>query len=331
MPDLVKILIVGAGPAGTAAAIQLAKSGLDVVILESKRFPRPRPGETLHPGIEPLLRKLGVDEQVNERPFLRFPGINVQNRLEPPSFQPFQPFGSTDDSPWMGYQIPRSDFDQILLDRAVDLGAKLKTLRALKPLLDQDRVVGVLTDDGEFFADVVIDAAGGNHWLARYIEVGFDVESSPRVVKYGYFKNHNPLQYQTPLFRYESDGWSWFARVCESEIAWVRLFEDADAVSNDFAPDKENAIGPTRGSDVTWRIAKQCAGPGWFAAGDAAFVLDPASSHGVLKAIMSGMMVAHLVAHRNQISEVQAIEHHQSWLREQFYRDVERLQESTSY
>jgi len=36
-------------------------------------------------------------------------------------------------------------------------------------------------------------------------------------------------------------------------------------------------------------------GQGYFVVGDAAAVLDPSSSHGVLKALMSGMMAAHLI------------------------------------
>ena len=55
-------------------------------------------------------------------------------------------------------------------------------------------------------------------------------------------------------------------------------------------------LAPSRGADVTWRMAAQAAGPGWFMVGDAAATLDPTSSHGVLKAIMSGMTAGHLIS-----------------------------------
>ncbi|UOQ71628.1 NAD(P)/FAD-dependent oxidoreductase [Hymenobacter cellulosilyticus] len=47
-----------------------------------------------------------------------------------------------------------------------------------------------------------------------------------------------------------------------------------------------------RGEDVTWRLVQPAAGPGYVLAGDAAAILDPAAGHGVLKALMSGMMAA---------------------------------------
>jgi flavin-dependent dehydrogenase len=43
-------------------------------------------------------------------------------------------------------------------------------------------------------------------------------------------------------------------------------------------------------------MADEAAGPGWFMVGDAAATLDPTSSHGVLKAIISGMTAGHLIA-----------------------------------
>ncbi|CAA9514798.1 MAG: hypothetical protein AVDCRST_MAG67-3023, partial [uncultured Solirubrobacteraceae bacterium] len=58
------VAIVGTGPAGAAAAIACARSGLRVALLERSRLPRERPGETLHPGVEAPLRELGVLERV---------------------------------------------------------------------------------------------------------------------------------------------------------------------------------------------------------------------------------------------------------------------------
>jgi flavin-dependent dehydrogenase len=43
-------------------------------------------------------------------------------------------------------------------------------------------------------------------------------------------------------------------------------------------------------------MATETARPGWFMVGDSAATLDPTSSHGVLKALMSGMMAGHLIA-----------------------------------
>ena len=69
------VLVLGAGPAGTAAAISAAKSGLKVAIVERSVFPRYRPGEALHPGMRPLFAQLGVEQEIERCNFLTFDGI----------------------------------------------------------------------------------------------------------------------------------------------------------------------------------------------------------------------------------------------------------------
>ena len=84
-----------------------------------------------------------------------------------------------------------------------------------------------------------------------------------------------------------------------------------------------------RAKDVTWRLAKPSAGPGYFLIGDAASVLDPASSHGILKAIMSGMMAAHLISQtvEQRASEASAAEAYNTWMLDWFEHDTRRLKE----
>ncbi len=65
------VIILGGGPAGSATAIICAQHGLQVALLERDKFPRNRPGETLHPGVEPLLGQLGVLEEILNADFIR--------------------------------------------------------------------------------------------------------------------------------------------------------------------------------------------------------------------------------------------------------------------
>ena len=55
-------------------------------------------------------------------------------------------------------------------------------------------------------------------------------------------------------------------------------------------------VGPSKGADVTWRMAALTAHPVWFIVEDAACRLDPLSSKGVLRAMMSGIAASHLIA-----------------------------------
>ena len=85
--------------------------------------------------------------------------------------------------------------------------------------------------------------------------------------------------------------------------------------------------GASRAADVTWRKVESVAGPGFLLVGDAAAVLDPAASHGVLKALMSGMMAAHLIesASRAGQPEAHALLAYQEWLTWWFDADVAKL------
>jgi flavin-dependent dehydrogenase len=84
-----------------------------------------------------------------------------------------------------------------------------------------------------------------------------------------------------------------------------------------------------RAADVTWRIANPPAGSGYFLVGDAASVLDPASSRGILKAIMSGMMAAHLIIKmaEHQVEGAVAAQNYSNWVQSWFEHDTKRLRE----
>src|SRR5687768_16780881 len=114
----VDVVVVGAGPGGCAAAIRCALAGLDVVVVEARRFPRHRPGESLHPGVLTLLRELGVAAEVERAGFVRYPGHHVSWGGP----RRFQAFGSDALGAWLGVQAVRSQFDEILLRRARALG-----------------------------------------------------------------------------------------------------------------------------------------------------------------------------------------------------------------
>lgn len=75
------VVIIGAGPAGTAAAISLAMRGVKSVIVEAGKFPRDRPRETFHPGSEAIFSLLGVRDQVERNCEIRPTGRFVQRTL----------------------------------------------------------------------------------------------------------------------------------------------------------------------------------------------------------------------------------------------------------
>src|SRR5689334_10259420 len=164
----VDVVVVGGGPAGSAAALWCVRQGLRVVLLEREQFPRHRPGETLPPGVEPIFAQLGVADAIRAAGFIRHAGTWVT--WSGP--RRFDAFGADDNGPWLGFQAPREALDPMLLQAAAEAGATVRQpCHALHPLHEDGRVVGVASADGPIRASWLIDAAGGGHWLARRLGI----------------------------------------------------------------------------------------------------------------------------------------------------------------
>jgi flavin-dependent dehydrogenase len=287
------VVVIGGGPAGCAAAIACAVRGLRVTLCEREPDGRDRPGETLHPGAEPLLAQLGVADRLPGVVGARHSGLWI----EWGGPRRFAAFGGETGAPWQGLQVWRAAFDAMLLDRARALGVAVREGCAATSLLrDGDAVSGVSTASGPIAARMVVDATGAARWLGRALAVESPPRSPRLFARYGYVEGACPARDEAPLLVGDASGWSWSARVKPATYQWtsVRFGERGGPV-----PDELRALaplGPERGADVTWRMAERTAGPGWFMVGDAAAMLDPTSSHGVLKAVMSGMTAGHLIA-----------------------------------
>src|SRR5499425_3136772 len=115
-----RVVIVGAGPSGSALAILLNRQGADVTLFDDPRRPALVVGESLVPAVVPILRRLGVEEQTASfsrvKPGVSFvwsPSDRVSVR-----FARFAP----DVFPY-AYNIPRPRFDASLLESAIAAGA----------------------------------------------------------------------------------------------------------------------------------------------------------------------------------------------------------------
>src|SRR5271156_2797078 len=100
------VVVVGGGPAGRAAAAACAAGGLSVVMRERERPGRDRPGETLHPGIEPLLQQLGIADRLADAIGARHPGIWI----EWGGPRRFEAFGGDARGTWTGVPVLGADF-----------------------------------------------------------------------------------------------------------------------------------------------------------------------------------------------------------------------------
>ncbi|HEX4704344.1 MAG TPA: geranylgeranyl reductase family protein [Pseudonocardiaceae bacterium] len=129
-----EVIVVGAGPAGATAATYLARSGLDVLLLEKSTFPREKVcGDGLTPrGVKQLI-DIGIDTR-EEAGWLHNRGLRVitehhNMELDWPDLADFPPYGVV---------RTRSDFDELLARNAQRTGARL---------LERTNVTGAITDD----------------------------------------------------------------------------------------------------------------------------------------------------------------------------------------
>ncbi|HEX9962599.1 MAG TPA: NAD(P)/FAD-dependent oxidoreductase, partial [Pyrinomonadaceae bacterium] len=176
-----KILIVGAGPAGAAAAIRLAQSDFQVTLVEREKFPRHKLcGEFVSPECLAHFRKLGVIDEM-----LSAGGERITKTVF------YEPGGKSVAVPseWFfqggagALSLSRAEMDFRLLERAKAVGAEvLEEAQAIGLLTENEIVRGVKVRDKnggikEISADLTIDATGRARVLGKLAEKNFSAQS----------------------------------------------------------------------------------------------------------------------------------------------------------
>jgi geranylgeranyl reductase family protein len=182
------LVIVGAGPAGSIAAIVAARAGARVLLLDRARFPRDKMcGDTINPGAMAILRRLGLRGAESGLPvagmLVTGPGrARVEARYPPGT---------------IGRAILRRDFDSALLASAAEAGADVQDGALVQePIVDAStqivRGVRARTAGGGILqvpARVVIAADGRESRLARRLQLAGHPRAPRRWAVGGYFEN----------------------------------------------------------------------------------------------------------------------------------------------
>ncbi len=154
-------VVVGAGPAGSATALQLARAGARVLLLDRARFPRDKPcSEYLSPESTRVLERLGpgVLGAVAAASPARLTGMKVVAPSGAAVVGRFETFS---------YALPRTRFDTILRAAAEAAGAEVREGVKVEELLyDRGAVAGVVARD-TYRARIVVGADGLRSVVAR--------------------------------------------------------------------------------------------------------------------------------------------------------------------
>jgi flavin-dependent dehydrogenase len=320
-PGPLRIAIIGAGPAGSALAIFLARQHADVTLFDDGRRPELLVGESLVPAVVPILRRLGIEEETaafsRVKPGVSFiwsPTDRVSvtfNRFAPAVF----PYA---------YNIPRPRFDEALLARAIASGARHVHARArlravVAPRTHTELALAPETLKAAPALDgrpphLIVDATGRARHVARALAIPARLGPRKDVAHFAHFEGYrwDDAPGQVLIARGEA-GWSWCIPLPQRLSIGVVLGQD-DAARLGRTPEErlERAIATDRWlspiagdarrvtSVATYSnyqmISERGHGRGWVMVGDAFGFVDPMLSPGVFLALRSAELLAGALA-----------------------------------
>jgi 2-polyprenyl-6-methoxyphenol hydroxylase-like FAD-dependent oxidoreductase len=327
------VAVIGAGPAGAASALHLARAGAHVCIIERAQFPRTKAcGEYLSAGALRLLEALGVAADLAQH------AVGVQGiRLFGNGTHAELDFSSP------GWSLSRATLDDTLLNAAVHAGAIRMQGRAEWFVREQDAVrIGIRSSHGtmhQIQAAVLIGADGTQSLVAREFGLSAPRHGSRRFAIGGHYAGLQGLDHYLEMF---VDGSSYFAiNPIDETRANVMLIVEEDFLhanrddiegflrqravalsggrirfENASLEGKRIAVGPLSHHALRYSV------PRVLLVGDAAQFLDPFTGQGVYLALRGAQLAAPAVHSRffGEVREGNAGKHYESRLRREMRR-----------
>jgi len=298
-PLTADVAVIGGGPAGSVFATRMAALGFDVCLIERARFPRPHLGESLSPGVLPMLASAGLAGAVERAGFRRV--FEVRSNWEGTEAVRLDARGE-------GLLVDRAAFDAALLAAATAAGVRLlqpalarvqaRTPEGWQLLVERDGQTSALR------AGFLADASGRAARLG-----GVRRAMGPRTIAlHGYWTG--PRLPAQPRIEAGAGAWYWGVPLPGGSYNTL-VFVDAARLRGEgrralerrlrewlrpsaLLRDVEGAtlLGGVRATDATPYLYSDCVGARHVRLGDAALALDPLSSSGVQKAVQTALSAA---------------------------------------
>ena len=308
-PAVCDLIVIGAGPAGAATAIQAARGGARVRLFEKASPGRDKScGDAISSRSITDLTELGIClDSAHRINGVRLIADGMRCELLCPSDGPFAPYGAV----W-----PRRDFDRHLAAAAEEAGAEIVWNTEAMPVLNDDGVViGVQTASGEHRADLVALSSGAAGRAARMLGAGrvsgetFGLAIRAYVATPRHAERYMEFCYS---LRDEDGAWipgyGWIFPVGDGTVnigvgslSTMQGFRNLnlnrllDAYRRSMA--EEWDLGDYLEKPRAWRLPMSSArrhGQGWAATGDAAGLICPLTGEGIDYALESGVLLADL-------------------------------------
>lgn len=319
MSTTVDVLIIGAGPAGSTAAALLAEQGLNVCLVEKSSFPRFQIGESLLPGGNAILKRLGLWEKMDQAGFIRKYGAEFVSADGSSRVHNVFAEGLIKGLDY-AYQVERSRFDDLLLQNAIDKGTKLRQpCKVTHASLERNHwEITLETEAGieSVNSTWLLDASGRTAFLGKRLKLTQDSIPYPkRIAVYNHFEGlprRAGKESGNIIITRLRDGWFWAIPLDERKTSvgvvstrkhdeWKQPGFTAETFFNQEvarAPFLCELMAKARPcdeyrvtADYTYSFTDY-AGPRYMLLGDAAGFIDPIFSSGVYLAMRSASMAA---------------------------------------
>ncbi|MFN2577199.1 MAG: NAD(P)/FAD-dependent oxidoreductase [Pyrinomonadaceae bacterium] len=312
------VIIAGGGPAGASAAIHLSTRGARVLLVEQKKFPRPKLcGEFISPECAAHFERLNVAEAMSAAHPANLTATVFYSRGGKKVRVPSSWFGATG----VALGLSRAEMDERLLRRASEAGAQvLEDAHVARVICEQQTACGITVKQGArettYYAPITVDGTGRSRTLTRHLATNakrIRRQRAPMVAFKGHLEDTRVEPGACEIYFYRQ-GYGGLSSIEKglSNLCFIASARNvrarganADRVMREVVCENQRAAftlnrARLKGSWLAVSLegfGRSSVAPtnGILAVGDAASFIDPFTGSGMLMALESGELAAQAI------------------------------------